>query len=97
MELQIFVVALLVQAKSGGDLVELLDNLAHDPQTAQAEGPVRALTGEGRMQARVLIILPVAALFGIITSRPTMPNAARSAMAFSSYSGCPSSGRILGP
>jgi tight adherence protein B len=31
---------------------------------------VRALTGEGRMQARVLMILPVAALIGIILTSP---------------------------
>jgi tight adherence protein B len=67
MELQIFVVALLVQAKSGGDLVELLDNLAAMVRKRlKLRDRVRALTGEGRMQALVLIILPVAALFGII-------------------------------
>ncbi len=71
MELQIFVVALLVQAKSGGDLVELLDNLAlMIRKRLKLKDRVRALTGEGRMQARVLIILPVAALFGIIYLSP---------------------------
>ena len=53
MELQIFVVALLVQAKSGGDLVELLDNLAAMiRKRLKLKDRVRALTGEGRMQAR---------------------------------------------
>jgi tight adherence protein B len=71
MELQIFVVALLVQARSGGNLVELLDNLA---ATVRKRGKladrVRALTGEGRMQARVLILLPVASLLGLIALSP---------------------------
>ena len=71
MELQIFVVALLVQAKSGGDLVELLDNLAAMiRKRLKLKDRVRALTGEGRMQALVLIILPVAALLGIILLSP---------------------------
>lgn len=67
MELQIFVVALLVQAKSGGDLVELLDNLAAMiRKRLKLRDRVRALTGEGRMQALVLTVLPLAALVGII-------------------------------
>jgi tight adherence protein B len=71
MELQIFVVALLVQAKSGGDLAELLDNLALVIQKRmKLQDRVRALTGEGRMQARVLMALPVAALVGILFLAP---------------------------
>jgi tight adherence protein B len=71
MELQIFVVALLVQAKSGGDLVELLDNLsAMIRKRLKLKDRVRALTGEGRMQALVLMVLPVAGLLGIIVVAP---------------------------
>jgi tight adherence protein B len=71
MELQIFVVAILVQAKSGGDLVELLDNLASMiRKRLKLKDRVRALTGEGRMQALVLMILPVAGLLGIMILSP---------------------------
>lgn len=71
MELQIFVVAMLVQAKSGGDLVELLNNLASMIQKRiKLKDRIRALTGEGRMQAIVLLILPVAALVGIAVVSP---------------------------
>ena len=71
MELQIFVVALLVQAKSGGDLVELLDNLAAMIQTRlKLKDRVRALTGEGRMQALVLLVLPIAGMIGILVLAP---------------------------
>jgi tight adherence protein B len=71
MELQIFVVAMLVQAKSGGNLVELLDNLAAMiRKRLKLKDRVRALTGEGRMQALVLMILPVAGLLGIIFLSP---------------------------
>lgn len=71
MELQIFVVALLVQARSGGDLVELLDNLSvMIRKRLSLKDRVRALTGEGRMQALVLIVLPIAALVGIVVTAP---------------------------
>jgi tight adherence protein B len=71
MELQIFVVAMLVQARSGGDLVELLDNLAGMiRKRLKLRDRVRALTGEGRMQALVLIVLPVAALLGVMLLSP---------------------------
>lgn len=69
MELQMLVVALLVQTRSGGNLIELLDNLSGMIQKRlRLEDRVRALTGEGRMQAAVLIALPslaFAALFFI--------------------------------
>jgi tight adherence protein B len=71
MELQIFVVALLVQAKSGGDLVELLDNLAAMIQKRlKLKDRVRALTGEGRMQALVLLVLPIVGMIGILLLAP---------------------------
>src|SRR5262249_17945198 len=71
MELQIFVVALLVQAKSGGDLVELLDGLAAMiRKRLKLKDRVRALTGEGRMQAPVLLVLPMAAVVGMVVLSP---------------------------
>lgn len=60
------VVALLVQTRSGGNLIELLENLSGTIQKRlRLEGRVRALTGEGRMQAAVLIALPSVA-FGAL-------------------------------
>ncbi len=71
MELQIFVVALLVQARSGGNLVELLDNLALlIRKRLSMTDRVRALTGEGRVQAAVLIALPILVLAGIVGFAP---------------------------
>ncbi|MCO6043667.1 type II secretion system F family protein [Aeoliella sp. ICT_H6.2] len=76
MELQIFVVALLVQAKSGGDLVQLLDNLALlIRKRLKLRERVRALTGEGRMQAMVLIVLPLVALASIAYLSPEYASA----------------------
>jgi tight adherence protein B len=66
MELQILVVSLLVQRRSGGNLVEILSNLATVVRKRlQLRAKVKALTGEGRMQALVLMVLPVL-MFGVI-------------------------------
>ncbi|BBO33081.1 type II secretion system F family protein [Lacipirellula parvula] len=71
MELQLFVVALLVQERSGGDLVGLLDNLATMiRKRLKLQNRIRALTGEGRMQAIVLIVLPIAALGAMLVLSP---------------------------
>lgn len=71
MDLQLFVVALLIQAKSGGNLVEMLDNLAlMIRKRMKLKDRVKALTGEGRMQALVLILLPMIALFGLMILSP---------------------------
>tara|TARA_R110002049_G_scaffold2750_1_gene21311 strand:+ start:7629 stop:8573 length:945 start_codon:yes stop_codon:yes gene_type:complete len=71
MELQIFVVALLVQSKSGGNLVELLDNLADMVEKRlRLKNRVRAMTSEGRMQAVILLVLPFLALAAISILAP---------------------------
>jgi len=60
MELRILVIALTVQARLGGSLSDLLENLASIVRKRIAlQQRVRTLTGEGRMQAAVLIILPL--------------------------------------
>ncbi|QDU31646.1 Bacterial type II secretion system protein F domain protein [Anatilimnocola aggregata] len=59
MELQIFVVAMVVHLRVGGNLSELLTKLSSIlRKRAQIQGRVKALTGEGRLQAVVLIALP---------------------------------------
>jgi tight adherence protein B len=71
MELRIFVVALIVQSHAGGDLVELLDGLANMVRKRLALWErVRALTGEGRLQAMILMVLPTAALAFLALTAP---------------------------
>lgn len=71
-EVQIFVVGLLVQRRSGGNLVDLLENLAAIMRSRlRFQGRVRALTGEGRMQAAVLLIMPVLLLLAMTALNPT--------------------------
>lgn len=62
MELQILVVALLVHGRCGGNLVELLRTLSTMVRKRRLlEGKIKALTSEGRMQAIVLMVLPLVA------------------------------------
>jgi tight adherence protein B len=62
MELQLFVVAMLVHGTSGGNPVEILDNLSDVVRKRiRMVGKVKALTSEGRLQAVILSILPLGA------------------------------------
>jgi tight adherence protein B len=59
LEVKIFVLAVLVQQQTGGNLAELLDKLAVViRERFKVRGKVRALTAEGRIQAAVLLALP---------------------------------------
>lgn len=58
-DVNIFVVAVLVQRQVGGNLSEILEKLAVlVRQRYQTRGMIRTLTAEGRMQAAVLMALP---------------------------------------
>jgi tight adherence protein B len=71
MELRILVVALLVQSRSGGNLSTLLGNLsAMVRKRLKMQQRVKSLTGEGRLQAAILIVLPVLAFFALLIVAP---------------------------
>lgn len=71
MELRILAVALLVQARSGGNLIELLHNLAKMARKRiRMQQRMKALTGEARMQAVILIVLPIVALGAVLLLSP---------------------------
>ena len=58
LEIKLFVLALLVQQQTGGNLAELLDKLASVVRERfRIRGKIRTLTAEGRMQAVVLLVL----------------------------------------
>jgi tight adherence protein B len=66
MEIKIFVLAVLVHRQSGGNLTELLDNIAHVVrQRFKMRREIKSLTGEGRMQAVVLLALPIVVWIGL--------------------------------
>src|SRR5262249_57164429 len=59
-EVKIFVLAMLVQQQTGGNLAELLDKLSGVVRERfRVPGKIKALTAEGRMQATVLLVLPL--------------------------------------
>ncbi len=69
-DLSYFVVAVLIQRESGGNLAELLDNIASIVRARlKLLGQVRTLSAEGRLSAWILIALPfvTGALINIIT------------------------------
>lgn len=59
-DVRLFVIALLVQKETGGNLVEILDNLSHViRERSRIAGEVKIRTAQGRMTAGILIALPI--------------------------------------
>jgi tight adherence protein B len=70
-EIRIFVLSLLVQQQTGGNLAELLDKLAGViRERFRIRGKIKALTAEGRMQAAVLLALPPLMFLVIMLMNP---------------------------
>ena len=62
-DVRLFVIALLVQKETGGNLVEILDNLSHVMRERfRIAGEVRVRTAQGRFTAGLLMALPLAML-----------------------------------
>jgi tight adherence protein B len=71
MEINVFVMAVLIHRETGGNLSDLLDKLAHlIRERYRVQGIINALTAEGRMQARVLLVLPVLMLILLNLTNP---------------------------
>ncbi len=71
-EIRIFVMALIVQQQTGGNLAELLDKLSTIIRTRyKIRGQVKSLTAEGRMQAAVLLGLPPALFLIMLLMNPS--------------------------
>jgi tight adherence protein B len=61
LEIKIFVLAMVVQQQTGGNLADLLDKLAGVVRERfRIGGKIKTLTAEGRFQAVVLLVLPIA-------------------------------------
>ncbi len=66
LEMKIFVMAMLIQRLTGGNLSEVLERLAElIRERLRLRSQVRTLTAEGRMQAGVLLVLPVVMFFAM--------------------------------
>jgi tight adherence protein B len=66
-DMRYFVVAVLIQRESGGNLTEILGNLSHlVRERLKLVGRVRVLSAEGRMSAWILVLMPFV-LGGVMT------------------------------
>jgi tight adherence protein B len=71
LEVKIFVTAVLVQQQTGGSLAELLDKLSFIiRQRYRTRGQIKTLTAEGRLQAIILLALPIVMFFGFLIFMP---------------------------
>jgi tight adherence protein B len=71
-DMQMFVVSLSIQAETGGNLAEILDNLARViRERAAMLMKVRALSSEGRMTGLVLTLLPIGSFIGLFLLSPS--------------------------
>ena len=60
LEVKYFVVSLIIQRESGGNLAEIIENIAHViRERFKLQGKIRALSGEGKISAIILIALPM--------------------------------------
>jgi tight adherence protein B len=70
-ELKYFVVAVLIQRTTGGNLAELLDGIAAIMRARQKLlGTIRVLSADGRLSAWILCILPFVLAFAIFVLNP---------------------------
>jgi len=71
LDVRFFVTAVLVQRQTGGDLVEILNNIgAVIRDRISLFGQVRALTAEGRLSGAVLLALPIIVFFAELQLNP---------------------------
>jgi tight adherence protein B len=68
LDLRFFVTSVLVQRQTGGDLSEILDKIGYViRERYRILGQVKALTAEGRLSGVILIILPFALFFMMLS------------------------------
>ena len=74
-DVRLFVIALLVQKETGGNLAEILDNLAHViRERFRIAGEVRVRTAQGRLTAGILMALPLGMLIMLHVIDPDYVN-----------------------
>ena len=65
-DLRFFVVSVILQRETGGNLAEIIENLAHlIRERFRFRGKVRTLTAEGRLTGKILVVIPVILFFAI--------------------------------
>lgn len=70
-ELKYFVVSVILQRETGGNLAEIIDALAHlIRERFKLQGRIRVLAAEGKLSAIILVVLPILVVVGIRFLRP---------------------------
>jgi len=71
LDLKFFVAAVLLQRETGGNLAEILTNLAHViRERFKLKGQVRSASAHGRMTGTILTLMPVVLMFGMMAVAP---------------------------
>jgi tight adherence protein B len=71
MDLRYFVSAVLIQTETGGNLAELMENIAHVVRSRlNFKAKVRGLAATGRFSAIIMIVTPIVAFFGLMIMAP---------------------------
>lgn len=71
-DLELIVTAVLIQRRAGGNLAEMMDNIAHTIRERVALlGEIRTITAESRMSMWLLALLPIGLLLILSTANPT--------------------------
>jgi tight adherence protein B len=70
-DLRFFVVSVILQRETGGNLAEIIENLAHIiRERFRFRGKVRTLSAEGRMTGKILVAIPVLLFFAMYMLNP---------------------------
>ena len=70
-DVKFFVVSVILQRETGGNLAEIIENLAHlIRERFKFRGKLRVLTAEGRLSATILLILPFVLFLAFLLLSP---------------------------
>jgi tight adherence protein B len=70
-DLNFFVISIILQRETGGNLVEILENIAYlIRERFKLHGRIRVLAAQGKLSASILVVLPFAVAFGILMLNP---------------------------
>jgi len=70
-ELKFFVISVILQRETGGNLAEILENIAHlIRERFKLQGHIRVLASEGKLSAIVLIVIPFFVAFALSIINP---------------------------
>jgi tight adherence protein B len=74
-DLKFFVVSVLIQRETGGNLAEVLENIAHIiRERFKLRGKIKVLSAEGKLSAVILILIPFVIFFFFNRSNPDYIN-----------------------